>query len=664
MPVVSGLRIHSPLTTNIRGNDIMKKLTLLGIIGVLMGLAVSLCGQDSDRCFFEYSGTKRAKIPPYLDAIKVSGTPTVTVTIRAAEILTQVSDYIYGTNANIYSGRYNTAPLLIDYIDMLSPNIIRYPGGLHSNEYFWNATPATLPDDLPEKLQVGYSNDTYDPYWVAGSGVSWQFSLEDFYEFLDETGSEGLITVNYSYARYGTGPTPVQTAAHLAADWVRYDNGLTTFWEIGNENCSSWASGYKIDTDLNQDGQPQIITPKLYGEHAKVFIDSMKKAADEISHTIFVGVQNDRGVLEGVGNAADWFVDHTYFTPYQQNSPVSAILNSVENELESFIQKTESETNKSGVSLKPNALTEWNIFSCGRGQRASYVNGMHAVIVLGEMIKRQYGLANRWDIVNGWGDGDGSGPEIDGDDFGMFSGGGDPDGPAYHWNPRASFYYMYYFQRFFGDHLVQSSTGNHPDILAYASSFSSGELGIVVMNRSESEEIVQLDLRQYEAGSRYYVYSLTGGDDNGDFSYQVFVNGFGPDTQIGGPIEILEDIDADAFFTEGNIRIRVPGLSSQFILVEGDIKVSVEPGHRPSGGLQTRAVLYPSPARKTFQVRVQQGLYEKMDVIDIRGRVVCSMAVHPGQTFVQVNTDLAAGTYFVRLHQPKEITIRKMILLK
>jgi hypothetical protein len=38
------------------------------------------------------------------------------------------------------------------------------------------------------------------PSWF---GSSWQFGLADFYEFIDETGSEGVITVNYSYARYG-----------------------------------------------------------------------------------------------------------------------------------------------------------------------------------------------------------------------------------------------------------------------------------------------------------------------------------------------------------------------------------------------------------------------------------------------------------------------------
>ena len=55
------------------------------------------------------------------------------------------------------------------------------------------------------------------------------------------------------------------TAAHLAADWVRYDNGRTKYWEIGNEDNGTWEAGYRIDLHNNHDGQPQIITGDLYG---------------------------------------------------------------------------------------------------------------------------------------------------------------------------------------------------------------------------------------------------------------------------------------------------------------------------------------------------------------------------------------------------------------
>src|SRR4030095_17136725 len=83
----------------------------------------------------------------------------------------------------------------------------------------------------------------------------------------------------------------VASAAHLAADWVRYDNGRTKYWEIGNESNGTWQAGYRIRTQNNKDGQPEFITGELYGRHFKQFADSMRKAANEISKTIFIGAQ-------------------------------------------------------------------------------------------------------------------------------------------------------------------------------------------------------------------------------------------------------------------------------------------------------------------------------------------------------------------------------------
>ena len=123
------------------------------------------------------------------------------------------------------------------------------------------------------------------------SGISGDITTPDQYYRLRKkiNVTEGLITVNYAYARYGTSIDPVAKAAHLAADWVRYDNGRTKFWEIGNENAGPWEYGWMIDTSINKDGQPQIISGELYGKHFRIFADSMKAAAEEIGAAIYIG---------------------------------------------------------------------------------------------------------------------------------------------------------------------------------------------------------------------------------------------------------------------------------------------------------------------------------------------------------------------------------------
>src|SRR5665647_3707976 len=127
----------------------------------------------------------------------------------------------------------------------------------------------------------------------------------------------------------------------MAADWVRYDNGRSKFWEIGNEVFGSWEAGYRIDRSLNKDGQPEYITPTLYGQHCLVFIDSMKAAAAETGVEIKIGVVMveasstgatwNQNVAAQVGDRADFYSVHSYYTPYAANSDVATVLNSYTN---------------------------------------------------------------------------------------------------------------------------------------------------------------------------------------------------------------------------------------------------------------------------------------------------------------------------------------------
>ena len=128
----------------------------------------------------------------------------------------------------------------------------------------------------------------------------------------------------------------------MAANWVRYDNGRTKYWEIGNENYGNWQAGYEIDTSLNKDGQPQFISGELYGQHCLVFMDSMRAAAAEIGHEIYIGlvayeeetswdpIQTvwNEGLMPVVGDAPDYYIIHSYYTPWEVNTSISQMLNS------------------------------------------------------------------------------------------------------------------------------------------------------------------------------------------------------------------------------------------------------------------------------------------------------------------------------------------------
>jgi hypothetical protein len=406
---------------------------------------------------------------------------------------------------------------------------------------------------------------------VGKNTANWTISIDKYYSMLQQTGNQGMITVNYGYARYSTATNPVASAAHLAADWVRYDNGRTKYWEIGNECNGTWEAGYRINTANNKDGQPAIITGALYGQHVKVFIDSMKKAAQEIGKTIYIGTYIleaqpaawqtatdqswNAGVLPQVNNATDYYIIHSYYTPYQTNATATEILNTATNNTLGMVNFYQNTINTAGNITKPVALTEYNITSMGSKQQVSFVNGMHATILLGEAIKNKYGMAARWDLANAY---------SNGDDHGLFNIGDEPG--VVKWNPRPAFYYMYYFQQYMGDRMLGSTvTGN---ILAYASSFTSGQKAVILVNRSTTAEVVNVTLKNATPGARYYWHTLTGGADNGEFSAKVYVNGEGPTEPTGGPSSTYTTIKASSASTAGGVTVAMPARSVVCVVID------------------------------------------------------------------------------------------------
>ncbi|WP_223191071.1 alpha-L-arabinofuranosidase [Pedobacter roseus] len=512
--------------------------------------------------------------PSFVDAAKPTGTVAVTINADYSETVGKVSKYLFGNNSNPYIGQLGAEATLINHVKNLSPNIIRFPGGNIASVFFFNANPGQKPDDAPATLYNTSGAPVNAGYWYGKNTASWTFSVDSYYSFLQQTNSTGIITVNYSYARYGTSAHPDQVAAHLAADWVRFDKGKTKYWEIGNEDAGPWQAGYKINTATNKDGQPEIINGALYGKHFKVFADSMRKAAAEIGSVIKIGgqlIQYDAsignsnvvdktwnsGFLSAAGNAADFYIVHTYYTPYAQNSSASVILNTAVTESKMIMDYMKKTTQENGVALKPIAMTEWNIFAEGSKQQVSHIAGMHATMVLGELIKNNYGMASRWDLANGY---------AGGNDHGMFSLGDEGNGTT-KWTPRPAFYHMYYFQKIFGDRMLSSSVSGSTDVVSYASGYASGAAGIVVVNKGTTSQVATINITNFAPGARYYYYTLTGGDDNGEFSQKVFVNDNGPTGVSGGPAN-YQTLTAKSALVDGGIKVSLPARSVVFIAVD------------------------------------------------------------------------------------------------
>ncbi|MBK7175066.1 MAG: T9SS type A sorting domain-containing protein [Bacteroidales bacterium] len=601
--------------------------------------------------------------PAYTEVEQTTNPVTVSLKVLFGDTITKVTPYVFGDNANLWSGCMSDNEELMHHMANRKMGVLRGPAGSVSDVFFWNHSVDTRPTDIPAHLAGQTSN--FEPWYGIRpySWENWTMAVDSFYRILDQSDVTGMLTVNYGYARYGTGPTPVATAAHMAADWVRYDNGRTKFWEIGNEVFGSWEAGYRIDQSLNQDGQPEYITPSLYAQHSLVFIDSMKAAAASLGLDIKIGLvmldsyssefpEWNKDVASIAGDAADFYVLHCYFTPYNQNSSRETILNSYKRagEIKAYLY---SGIDEAGKPHLPVALTEYNIFATGSKQAVSHVNGMHAVLVAGEALKTGYGAALRWDLANGW---------DNGNDHGMFSNGDEPGVAKY--APRPAFYHLYFMRKFTGDVMLNYTQRGDTNVVVFPTAFSSGQSALTLVNRSSKTQVARINIQDFKFGDRYYSYILRNGDTE-TFSRKVMVNGVGTNLVAGGPLN-YESIPANASLIGDEVKIELPPVSTAFVLVESgnkELLINEEVyGTEDNASLQ-EVMIFPNPAKDKIRIENLPKGTTCMSIRDSFGRTVYTIEdILPGQSTVEMNILLIPGLYYVTVSGAFSPVIRKLVV--
>lgn len=644
------------------------KLVKMKLRSIVLGFLVIfpttvLKAQKPQGFFLDSWQPKNISSPAYIDIPQTSDPVTVSVKINFNDTITKISRYVFGDNANLWTGSMADNKELMKHIADRNMGVLRGPGGSISDVFFWNRNVNERPVDVPSTLMGQTATDWL---WYGNRPYSWEnwtMAVDSLYSILKQVNATGMITVNYGYARYGTGSNPVANAAHMAADWVRYDKGRSKFWEIGNEVFGNWEAGYRIDKALNKDGQPEYINGTLYGQHCLVFIDSMKSAAQKIGVDIKIGVVMldsysaststwNTDVAAQAGDKADFYIVHSYFTPYNQNSDFATILNS---SAKTGTYKTYilDEVAKAGKPDLPVALTEYNIFAIGSNQPVSHVNGMHAVLVTGEAIKTGYGAALRWDLANAW---------DNGNDHGMFSYGGEPGVANY--SPRPAFFHLYYLQKLTGDVLLNSTVKTDPNIVVIPTAFHSGHVGATIVNMGSTQQIVRLNIENFKFGARYYTYTLTG-IPNTNFSRKVFVNGVGNTLDAGGP-DNYETINANSSLIADEIRIKTPPLSVTFVLVEtGNKELPINESIVGVNDIPApdKTLISPNPTNGQFLIlNIPEGT-DKIEILSISGMIIYTDAVS-GNTYSRNPTKipLAPGVYFVNLKGKGINLIKKLIV--
>jgi hypothetical protein len=446
----------------------------------------------------------------------------VTLKIDASKVLHNVTPYQFGNNASWWSSKtWFMDPDRIEKAKQAGIKFWRWPGGSSSDNYHWDGNYGSHLKD----------HEGGDP---TNMTKPWAVLTDDFIDFCRKTNSEAIFTVNYGVSRYDN----VQEAAKLAASWVKHCNidmkFKVRYWEIGNEVYGNWEEGNK------QSGKAQL-TGDVYGKDLRVIADAMKKVDPDI-YVGAVGVDTDdggewtgffwwmRGLLPELKGKADYLILHQYFMwPFNGDT----YLNPTNETFLGNLHKVTDAYSSAGAMVDkyaatekgiPVALTEFNLVNASPEPEIQLLNGLFTAEVLGEHIKAGYVASNYWDWKNGLD------KKLHGDMAMLAS--DDPSTPDA--TPRPSYYAYALYSRAFGDKMVASESSD-PSVKVYASRFSGGEVGLVVVNENDRNQTVTFDLTGFTAKGKLMGWVLTGKGLN---EKQVSWNGEAGPIGGGGPFPI------------------------------------------------------------------------------------------------------------------------------
>jgi len=463
------------------------------------------------------------------------GISDLTLWLDPGDTVAKVMSTQFGVNSNMRSGNHlvNRSHLYEEF------GAFRYPAGSGSNIYFWDG-------NVPDTFAIDISGI---------SGYYWKFlDPDNFLTFRTNAQGEPTIVVNYFYARYGitaagTRESRVQQAADYAASWVDYyniqHNANIKYWEIGNECYGSWEKGYDVNGS--------IVTGKEYGEDLCVFAQAMKAVDTSIRIGAVLsrqGYEWNNQVMREVGDAADYLIVHHYSWVHNA-ADANAATNAIQLDIKEVQTAAYMNTDKP-KGYFPVCMTEFNLWG---DETTNMMNGLFVADALGTMIKSNYDLSTIW--VNEWG--------INGNSSHGILSRGDPKQADY--TARPSYTPYYYYGKCFGDYLTGDSLSSESNELkAYSSVFSSGELGVVLLNYSDSTRYVTFDILDGSKPDSIFWYTVYA-DDLALGNRKFYVNGITSNTTGGGPVN-LDDVPAfSAGYTDTSVFKLLP-FSVSYVIVK------------------------------------------------------------------------------------------------
>jgi alpha-L-arabinofuranosidase len=407
----------------------------------------------------------------FTDEDLVTKTNDVRVSVEAAQVVRSVDARMFGMNTAIWDPIFDT-PDTVVLLRELGVQALRFPGGSLSDAYHWAS------------------------HTSIGRSRAWPASFANFVHVATNIQAEVFLTVNY-----GSG-TPEEAAA-----WVRCANGTNNcgfkYWEIGNENYGDW----------EYDEYSTAHDPLVYATRTKEFFNQMKAADPAIKIGVVVAAEGYRdwtpkmlAQLKQLGVTPDFVIHHLY--PQYAGGENDARL------LQSTAQWTADAT-KLRAQLKncfgdghthiELICTENNSVSEKMGkQTTSLVNGLYLADSFGQIAQTEFNSFLWWDFRNMQESNHNNRSSLYGwrpyGDHGILSG---------HQTRYPTFYTFKLLTHFArgGDRIVRA-TSDHKLLSVYAARRASGDLSLLVINKSPSATAkANISIADFQPASAATLYS-------------------------------------------------------------------------------------------------------------------------------------------------------------
>jgi hypothetical protein len=464
-------------------------------------------------------------IPDRAEWLTGPGDP-VSITVNDAMTLSKISPHLTAQTAPTYNPTaFYTDPAVTAHLADIKMPLVRYPGGSEADVYHW---------------------DGVYPY-PAGDTFKGGFEWHDFVSWLEKTGAQAVLGVNYAYVHYGS----LDAATKLAANWVEYcnakDDGThpmahqrvldgypqpigVKYWEIGNEAFGNWEG--KLPAPAAGTADPKAYGYETSGEEYATNFKAFYDAMTAVDPHIYLGMVTDptgdccnqpqasEQAIEAaydstrnIGDVAGFFIDHKYFV----NNPgptdtLFGYLSQMQSAVSYYDGFIPTHTKKPASAL-PLALTEYNssiTFTQGM-QPNQLVGALFVGELLGMMAEQQWSMGAYWDIANGWNDVNGAVGTSVTADHGFLARfqtqDAVPDG-----TPHSQYYPFYIWAHAFGDTLVQSSSSDASNVRVFASKFSASKgIGLLVANQGGSARTASIDLGTFSGAGDVNAWVIAGG---------------------------------------------------------------------------------------------------------------------------------------------------------